>query len=170
VRRSVRLGGERHEVVRRWSFDLDDWARAEPQGWSFGWTGEHVSSPVRYLVHTDGRFGVTSGGPFLEVNPSIYHMIESHALMDEVAEWNPVAGSALEPWVGDNISVSPFNACGDLNVVKEASGPCEQWIRSEVLAILRFRLWAADRPRPTSVMIWKREGSSDEVPRRSPRF
>jgi hypothetical protein len=72
VRRCVGLGGQRVDTIRRRDFDADGWIRREPAGWSFGWTGEHVSSPVRYLVHTDGRFGVTLGGPFLEVRPSIH--------------------------------------------------------------------------------------------------
>jgi hypothetical protein len=31
--------------------------------WYFSWIGEHLSSPVRFLVHTDGRVGVSDGGP-----------------------------------------------------------------------------------------------------------
>lgn len=41
-----------------------------------------MSPPVRYLVHSDGRFGVTFGDSFLDVSPSPHHLIEGHALMD----------------------------------------------------------------------------------------
>ncbi len=100
VRRSVQVAQERWDSSRVWAFDLDDWIRREAVGWCFGWAGERVSSPVRFLVHVDGRFGVSQGGSFLEVSPSIYHLIESHALMDSLADWHPVAGNALEPWSG----------------------------------------------------------------------
>jgi len=158
VRRSVRLAGERYDTSRHWDFDLDDWVRRESRGWSFGWLGERVSSPVRYLVHTDGRFGIMLDGPFLEVSPSIDHMIESHALMDEVASWNPMAGSALEGWVPNYVDEVLHNATDDLRIVPEASGPYERWLRSDTMTIRLFSGWTGSQPRPTGVMIWTQDG------------
>jgi hypothetical protein len=158
VRRSVLLAGERYDMSRRWDFELNGWVRREFRGWSFGWLGERVSSPVRYLVHTDGRFGVMLDGPFLEVSPSIDHMIESHALMDEMASWNPVAGGALETWVPSSVNELPDNATDDLRVVPEASGPCERWLSSDTTTIRLFSRWTSDQPRPAGVMIWTRDG------------
>jgi hypothetical protein len=158
VRHRVRLDGEPYETARRWDFVLEDWIRCEPVGWSFGWVGQHVSSPVRYLVHTDGRFGVTSSGPFLEVNPSIYHMIESHALMDEMAAWEPVTGSALEPWTAGGVDGRFLERVGDLWLLPEASGPCERWLRSDTVTVRQIQRWTEDRPRPASVQVWTRDG------------
>lgn len=159
VRRSIRLGEQRLDTVRRWEFDLDHWIRCEPDGWSFGWTGERVSSPVRYLVHTDGRFGVTLGGSFLEASPSIYHMIEAHALMDELADWNPAGGGALEAWLAGHVDELRTGHATALQPVPEASGPCERWLRSETLAIRRFACWTDRQPRPAGVMAWTRNPS-----------
>lgn len=146
VRRSVRIGDERIDVVRRWQFDLLDVVRAENTGWSFGWIGQRVSAPVAHLVHTDGRVGVHAGGSFLEVSPSIHHLIEGHALMDELHDWEPLPLGAREAAaLGSNLAEVP-----------EASGPCDRWWRSEDLAVRRFHRWTDDRPRPTGVMIWRR--------------
>ncbi|MFD9687782.1 hypothetical protein ACFWXO_18715 [Kitasatospora sp. NPDC059088] len=74
VRRSYTVQGERNEVVRDWHFDLGQYMTADRagQGWYFTWFGERVSSPVGYLVHTDGRVGVEAGSlVFLEIAPSI---------------------------------------------------------------------------------------------------
>ncbi|MBM2620682.1 hypothetical protein JIG36_34795 [Actinoplanes sp. LDG1-06] len=153
VRRSVSVGGQRLDTGRVWDFSLGHWARREAGGWCFGWTGERVSSPVRYLVHTDGRCGVSLGGPFLEVNPSINHMIEGHALMDELAGWHPVVGSALETWVAGSLGAP----AADLRLVEEASGPCDRWLCSETVAVRQFQGWTGVRPRPAAVMVWLRE-------------
>src|SRR5690349_4610206 len=58
VRNSYTVGGERHEVPRDWHYDLGEgvWT-GSASGWYFDWFGQRVSSPVRYLVHTDGRVG-----------------------------------------------------------------------------------------------------------------
>lgn len=152
----VRFNGDPYERGRRWDFVLEDWIRCEPGGWSFGWDGEMVSSPVRYLVHTDGRFGVTYGGPFLGVSPSICHMIESHALTDEMAAWEPVTGSALEPWAAGCVDDRFLEQVGDLRLLPEASGPCERWLRSNTVTVRQFHRWSEDRPRPTSVQVWTR--------------
>ncbi|XRQ08670.1 hypothetical protein ACN3XK_71270 [Actinomadura welshii] len=96
VRRSVLVSGERWDVCRRWDFSLDEGIWADDRGWFFSWKGEHVSTPVRFLVHTDGRVGVSDGGPFIEVASSVPQLIESHAVMDMVSSWDPWP-SALEP-------------------------------------------------------------------------
>ncbi|MDG4809562.1 hypothetical protein O7634_22670 [Micromonospora sp. WMMD1120] len=159
VRRSVRIGDDRLDIHRRWQFDLLDTVRAERGGWSFAWYGERVSSPVSYLVHTDGRFGVSDGGSFLDVCPSIAHLIEGHALLDELSDWEPVAPSSLEAWVPTDI---PSGYLGELvaalPLVTEASGPFQRWWRSDELAVCLFRGWTGRRPRPTGVMIWSRNG------------
>ena len=141
-------------------FVLEDWIRREPGGWSFGWAGEHVSSPVRCLVHSDGRFGVPAGGPFLEVSPSIHHMIESPALMDEMAGWEPVTGSALEPWVAGRADGSFLERIGDLRLLPEASGPCERWLRSDTVTVRHMHRWTDGRPRPVSVQVWTRDSTT----------
>ncbi len=69
VRSSYTVEGERREVLRDWHYDLGQsmWTDAA-DGWYFDWFGERMSSPVRYLVHTDGRVGVDDGGgTFLEI-------------------------------------------------------------------------------------------------------
>lgn len=156
VRRSAALNGQRVETVRHWEFDLSEWVRCEPDGWSFGWTGERVSSPTRYLVHTDRRFGVTLGGSFLEVSPSIYHLIEAHALMDELADWYPIAESAAEPWAAGRHADLSTDQAFALEPVPEASGPCDRWFRSETVTVRMFDRWTDARPRPTAVMAWTR--------------
>ncbi|WP_460776922.1 hypothetical protein [Micromonospora polyrhachis] len=159
VRRSVRIGDERLDTLRRWQFDLLDMVRAERTGWSFAWYGERVSSPVFYLAHTDGRFGVSSGGPFLEVCPSINHLIEGHALMDELYDWEPVPPSSLEAWVPNDMTNAHLGELlAALPPVPEASGPCDRWWRSDELAIRLFQGWTGSQPRPTGVMIWSRNG------------
>ncbi|MET7402858.1 hypothetical protein ABZS66_56200 [Dactylosporangium sp. NPDC005572] len=159
VRRSVRIGDERHDTLRCWQFDLLDVVRAEHMGWSFAWDGEHVSSPVSYLVHTDGRFGVSAGGPFLEASPLINHLIEGHALMDELHDWEPVPPSSLEAWVPNDMTNTHLRKLLDtLPIVPEASGPCNRWWRSDHLAIRLFYGWTGRQPRSTGVMIWSRNG------------
>jgi len=159
VRRCVRVGNERLDSLRGWRFELCDAIRAERKGWSFAWYGEHVSSPVSYLVHTDGRFGVSAGGPFLEVCPSINHLIEGHALMDELHDWEPVPPTSLEAWVpGDMTNAHLGELLETLPPVSEASGPCDRWWRSDDLAIRVFDGWTDSRLRPTGVMLWSRDG------------
>ncbi|MCM0673557.1 hypothetical protein NCC78_02310 [Micromonospora phytophila] len=159
VRRKVRIGDERLDTLRRWQFDLLDLVRAERTGWSFAWYGERVSSPVFYLAHTDGRFGVSDGGPFLDVCPSINHLIEGHALMDELYDWEPVPPSSLEAWVPNDMTNAHLGELlAALPPVPEASGPCDRWWRSDELAIRLFQVWTSSQPRPTGVMIWSRNG------------
>jgi hypothetical protein len=152
VRRSARIGDERLDTPRRWQFDLLGMVRAERTGWSFAWCGERVSSPVFYLAHTDGRFGVSVGGPFLEVCPSINHPIEGHALMDELYDWEPVPPSSLEAWVPNDMNNAHLGELlAALPPVPEASGPCDRWWRSDELAIRLFHGWTvANRALPAS--------------------
>jgi hypothetical protein len=160
VRRSVRLGDERVVSVRTWQFDLLPMMRAERAGWSFAWYGEHVATPVWYVGHTDGRCGVSAGGPFLEVWPSFHHLIESHALTDELADWEPMASSSLEAWAPYAITDEEYlnELVAGLPFVPEASGPCSRWWRSEHMAVHLFDAWTATIPRSTGVMIWSRTG------------
>ena len=159
VRRSIRTADKPVVDVRQWRFDLLKTIRTERAGWSFAWYGQHVSSPVSHLVHTDGRFGVSAGGPFLEVCPSLNHLIEGHALMDELADWEPVAPTSLKAWTPNDSANEHLNELlASLSPVAEASGPCERWWRSEHLAIRLFDGWTDVRPRPTGVMIWSRSG------------
>jgi hypothetical protein len=167
VRRRVRVGEWRAESVRRWQFDLLGDAREDDTGWSFGWYGERVSSPVSYLVHTDGRFGVSAGGPFLEVSPSIYHLIEGHALMDELFDWEPVPPVSLEAWVPRDATDEDLHSLLDaLPAVPEASGPCDRWWRSDDLAIRLFQGWTDRSPRPRGAMVWSRGSQTAWLPGR----
>ncbi|WP_179855689.1 hypothetical protein [Paractinoplanes atraurantiacus] len=160
IRHRVRSNADLLETVRRWDFLLDDWIRHEPNGWSFGWAGQHVSSPVRHLVHTDGRFGVTFGGPFLEVSPSINHMIESHALLDEMADWHPLPGNALEPWAAGRTNGSPLERRATLRPIPEASGPCDRWFHSDTLTVRQSLRWTEDHPRPPTIEAWTRNAKA----------
>lgn len=153
VRRSALIGRERHDVSRRWDFDLDVGAWTDRHGWYFSWVGERVSSPVRFVLHTDGRVGVSDGGPFIEVAPSIRHLIEGHAIMDMVAQWEPWPGS-LEPWVPSHAGVSLADRFEGLTVAAEASGPYDTWLLSDHLAVRSFWSWTSRRPRTRAVQIW----------------
>jgi hypothetical protein len=166
VRRRVRVGDWAHESVRRWQFDLLGDVN-DHTGVSFEWRGERVSSPVSYRVHADGRFGVGAGGPFLEVLPSIYHLVEGHALMDDLFDWEPVPPTSLEAWVPEGVAHAHLHELFEaLPAVPEASGPCDRWVRSDELAIRLFRGWTADNPRPTGVMMWSRDGRVVGLPDR----
>jgi hypothetical protein len=155
VSRSALIGAERHDVTRLWDFDLGAGIWADGLGWSFEWTGEHVSSPVRFLVHTDGRVGVSDGGPFIDIAPSVPHLIESHAIMDMVSSWDPQPGS-LEPWAANGAGVALADRVEGLAVVTEASGPSETWLLCDHVAIRSFRVWTSRRPRARAVQIWTR--------------
>ena len=111
---------------------------------------------MRYLVHTDGCSGVTLGGPFLEVTSSVTHMIESHALTDEMTGWEPVAGSALEPWVAGCGDGALLERAGELRLLPEASGPYERWLQPDTVTVRRFHRWAEEQPRPPAVQMWTR--------------
>ncbi|MGI5170875.1 hypothetical protein ACQEU3_41640 [Spirillospora sp. CA-253888] len=153
VRRSALLGSERLDVVREWDFDLEDRMQAEENGWSFSWIGEHVSTPVRFLVHTDGRVGLSDGGAFIEVASSVVQLIESHAVMDLVASWDPWPGT-LEAWVPSKVGLSAADRIHGLALVTEASGPCDAWLLSDHVAVHDFRAWTGERLRLRAVQIW----------------
>lgn len=153
VRRSALIGHARYDVTRRWNFDLDDEIRTDHRGWCFGWIGEHVSSPVRFLAHTDGRVGVSDGGSFLEITSSIMQLIESHALMDEISSWKPLP-SSLEPWVSSCLGLDAVTHTVGLTLVPEASGRFERWYLSDAVAIREFWTWTSQQPRTRGVMLW----------------
>lgn len=155
VRRSVLVSGERWDVCRRWDFSLDEGIWADERGWFFSWTGEHVSTPVRFLVHTDGRVGVSNGGPFIEVAASLPQLIESHAVMDMVSSWDPWP-SALEPWVSTDLGVALAERISGLAAVPEASGRYDTWHLSDCVAVRLYWSWTSERPRARGVQIWSR--------------
>jgi hypothetical protein len=169
VRRRVRIGDRYQEIVRCWRFDLLDDIQEDQTGWTFGWSGQIVSSPVSYRVHADGRFGVSAQGSFLEVSPSIDHLIEGHALLDGLFGWEPVSPASLPGWVPGDVSNTHLQSLLDvLPPVPEASGWGDRWWRSDELAIRLFREWTATVPRPTGVMIWCRDVQASELLRRRP--
>jgi hypothetical protein len=153
VRSSFTIEGERHEATRSWHYDLgqDMWADSSG-GWYFDWFGEHASTPVRWLVHTDGRVGVDDGGgQFLEIAPSVPALIESHALTDMLAAWNrsmlKVDGFALAQQV---------NGLAD---VPEASGRTIRWRLSDTVAVKEFQHWSSQEPRYWRAFIWTRNAA-----------
>ncbi|MEW2354555.1 hypothetical protein [Spirillospora sp. NPDC029432] len=156
VRRSALLGSGRYDGLRGLEFDLLDQVRPVGRSWGFSWSGERVSSPVGFLVHTDGRVGVTDGGPFLEIAPSVPALIEGHAVMDLVSSWDPWPGGSLEPWVPSRAGVGMAERIEGLVAVPEASGPTCAWLMSDHVAVHRFQGWVGRSPRPSAVQIWTR--------------
>jgi len=157
VRRLLVLDGQRHEGAREWNYDLAAYAWADQAGgWHFDWIGERVSSPIRYLVHTDGRVGAEDGsGVFLEIAPSLPALIESHALMDEIAQWD------LCRW---NVDIDQLgDAASGLADVPEASGPTVRWRISPTLAIQEFQSWTHQQPRPWRAVAWTRGGTANRL-------
>lgn len=144
VRRVVLLPDGPHLDQRWWIYDLDGYTQQYRRGWSFGWHGEHVSAPVRYLQHTDGRFGVTDSGEFIPVFPTMAHLIESHALMDACAEWEPQRGGVIDT---DRL-------CDDLPLIIEASGPWASWHMNAHCAVRRSLSWTSEGPRTLGHWIW----------------
>lgn len=128
--------------------------RRDERGWNFDFIGERVSSPVAYAVHTDGRVGVTGGGPFLEIAPSVYNLIESHAVLDHVASWRPWHEHAGSDWTAlvDHLAAR----LDGLTEVPEASGPCARWLLGENVAIRDVLSYASDAPRTRHVSVWAR--------------
>jgi hypothetical protein len=157
VRGRVLMPDGLHDVERRWDFDLGTWMRQDVRGWYFDFIGERVSSPVAYAVHTDGRVGVTDGGPFMEIASSLYHLIEHHAVADHVASWIPwrAAGSYTgSGWVAlvDDLAAR----LEGLVEVPEASGPCARWLLGADVAIRDVLAYTSDRPRARHVAVWVR--------------
>ncbi|MFF4342245.1 hypothetical protein ACFY00_20225 [Kitasatospora sp. NPDC001540] len=156
VRSSCTVGGERSEVLRDWHYDLGQGMWAEPAGgWYFDWFGERVSSPVRYLVHTDGRVGVDDGGgTFLEIAPSVPALIESHALTDALSTWDRTTAEVD--------GFAPAERLDGLTDVPEASGSTIRWRLSENVAVKEFRDWSSGAPRRWRAFVWSREASPSE--------
>jgi hypothetical protein len=100
VRSTFTMHGERHDRVTQWRYDLGTRMWADPAGgWFFEWSGQQVSAPVWFAVHTDGRAGVTRDGTvFQQTAPSLTALIERHALTDMVSTWersDPSEGSLV---------------------------------------------------------------------------
>lgn len=150
VRSTYTVDGERREVLREWHYDLGHgmWTDSA-HGWYFDWLGEHVSSPVRYLVHTDGRLGVDDGGgTFLEIAPSIPALIESHALTDALLTWDRATTGV------DSFALA--EQLDGLTEIPEASGATIRWRLSESVAVEEFRNWSSEAPRRWRAFIWSR--------------
>ncbi|MEV7394955.1 hypothetical protein [Streptomyces sp. NPDC091215] len=150
VRSSYTVQGERHDMLRDWHYDLGQgmWT-GSARGWYFDWFGERVSSPVRYLVHTDGRVGVDDGGgTFLEIAPSLPALIESHALTDMVSTWDRTTAEI------DSFALA--EQLGGLTDVPEASGCTIRWRLSDNVAVEEFRNWSSEEPRRWRAFIWSR--------------
>lgn len=150
VRSSYTVQGERHDVLPDWHYDLGQglWS-GSAHGWYFDWLGERVSSPARYLVHTDGRVGVDDGGgTFLEIAPSLPALIESHALTDTVSTWDRVTAEV------DGFALA--EQLDGLTDVPEASGCTIRWRLSDNVAVEEFRNWSSEEPRRWRAFIWSR--------------
>jgi len=150
VRKSYTAQGERHDVHHDWHYDLGQgmWT-SSAHGWYFDWFGERVSSPVRYLVHTDGRVGVDDGGgAFLEIAPSIPALIESHALTDTVSTWDRTTAEV------DSFAIA--EQLDGLTDIPEASGHTIRWRLSDNVAVEEFRNWSSEAPRRWRAFIWSR--------------
>ncbi|MFB8200392.1 hypothetical protein [Kitasatospora purpeofusca] len=150
VRSSCTVEGERREVSRDWHYDLGQsmWTSAA-DGWHFDWFGERVSSPMRYLVHTDGRVGADDGGgALLEIAPSVPALIESHALTDTLSTWDRTAA--------DVDSFALAEQLDGLTDIPEASGSTVRWRLSDNVAVEEFRNWSSDAPRRWRAFIWSR--------------
>ncbi|WP_238011559.1 hypothetical protein KZZ52_33590 [Dactylosporangium sp. AC04546] len=158
VRRSVRIGDKRHDTLRRWQFDLLDVVRAEHMGWLRMGRRARVVTCVLPRAHRRQIWGERRWS-ILEASPSINHLIEGHALMDELHDWEPVPPSSLEAWVPNDVTNTHLRKLLEtLPIVPEASGPCDRWWRSDHLAIRLFYGWTGRQPRSTGVMIWSRNG------------
>lgn len=120
VRNSLSLNGTRYERTDVWDYDLGRYLWADSKGGGyFDWIGERVSSPVRYLLHPDGRVGVEDGKTvFLEVAPSINALIESHSLTDMLSDWNRSPSA-------DALHIA--RSFDGLEDIPEASGPTVRW-------------------------------------------
>lgn len=162
VRRVARLGDERHVAARIWDFDLGNLAWHDARGGHFDWTGEHVSSPVRHVLHADGRAGFRVTDRFLEISSSPYHLIESHALVDMLAQWEPGPGS-IEAWVPSVDNPDALAAIAGLTPVVEASGRCERWLISDHLAIRIFQAWTSQSPRRRAMQVWFADQTGAQV-------
>ncbi|GLW68314.1 hypothetical protein Kpho02_06130 [Kitasatospora phosalacinea] len=149
-------GGERRVSTLEWHHEPGSYAWADPvRGWFFDWWGPRAAHPVRYLVHTDGRVGAEStagDGVFQELEASMVHRIESHALVDELSAWDRWPGGAAALATARHLD-------GDgngLSEVAEASGPGRSWRTSETVAVTEFAPVSPQHPRGRCAWIWYR--------------
>ncbi|GLW56134.1 hypothetical protein [Kitasatospora phosalacinea] len=158
VRESVTSAGDERRVhSSEWRHELGSYVWADPvRGWFFDWRGPHAAHPIRYLVHTDGRVGAenTAGdGVFQELEASMLHRIEAHALMDEVSAWNP--------WPSGGLGVARFlgglDGLDGLDEVAEASGPARSWRMSATVAVEESAFLSRGGPRERRAQIWYRD-------------
>lgn len=151
VRNSYTVRNERREEVRDWHFDPGQnvWPDSA-RGWYFDWLGERVSSPVRYLIHTDGRVGVEDGSNvFVEIAPSVQALIESHALIDMVSTWDRADTGDM-----DSFALAQKLEC--LVEIPEASGRTIRWRVSATVAVMAFQNWSSEEPRRWRAFVWSR--------------
>lgn len=149
VRHGFTVSGQHHECAYDWIYDLDEclWVNDSGGGY-FDWFGERVSSPVHFLMHTDGRVGVEDGNTvFLEIAPSIHALIESHALTDEVSTWDRGPSSTDDFELARHLR--------GLQDIPEASGPTVRWRLSDQVAVQEFRNWSST-DRRWRAFIWCR--------------
>ncbi|WP_017599583.1 hypothetical protein [Nocardiopsis lucentensis] len=161
VRRRAVLDGGVHEVTRRWDLSLGDRMWPDGREWCFDIVGEHVSSPVAYVLRTDRRVGVGFGygDRFQEIASSTYHLIEHHALLDHVSHWDPWPGP-LEPWapgpdrgaIADHL----LARIEGLTEAAEASGPCNRWFLGAHVAVRVALDHAGEGPRIRRLHLWTR--------------
>ncbi|MGW6614721.1 hypothetical protein ACWGA0_14835 [Streptomyces erythrochromogenes] len=152
VRHSRVLNGERYETTRGWEYDhlglsTRAWQDRRRGGWFFEWTGQRVSKPCRYLIHTDGSVGtdVDGGSPYLPIAPSIPHLIESHALTDTVSMWRP--------WPMGSLTESAVSLLDGLVEVPEASWRSSRWRLSDTVAVMDYDGGDRDNPRRMT-LVW----------------
>ncbi|WP_234386832.1 hypothetical protein [Streptomyces scabiei] len=155
VRQSRVVDGDRYETARGWEYDhlgvkTRAWQDPGTCGWYFEWTGERVSKPCRYLLHTDGSVGtdVDGGNPYLPIAPSVPHLIESHALTDTVATWRP--------WHLGSLTASAVTLLDGLVEVPEASWSSSRWRLSDTVAVMEYDTWDR-RNAHRATLVWSRE-------------
>ncbi len=155
VRHSRLIGGGRYEAAREWEYNhlgvrTAAWQDPRRGGWYFEWIGEHVSKPCRDLIHTDGSVGTDINGssPYLPLAPSVPHLIESHALADNVAAWRP--------WPVGNPTADAVALLDGLVDVPEASWGSSRWRLSDSVAVMDEDTWDSQDPRRRT-LVWSRD-------------
>lgn len=142
----------RSEYSLEWSHELGSRVWPDPvRGWFFDWVGPRAAHPIRYLVHTDGRVGaenIAGDGVFQEMEASMIHRIESHAIMDEVSAW--------DPWPSGGRGLAVARQLDNLSEVAEASGPMLSWRMSDAVAVMEFAWVSREFPRERQARIWFR--------------
>ncbi|MCF2527840.1 hypothetical protein [Yinghuangia soli] len=133
---------------RDWEFTLVDHARQDVRGCAFEVVGECVASPVPYMQHVDGRFGIAEAETFafVPLYASMLQVIESHALLDACVD-------------AERLAVPPFGAAPEefaasLPVAAEASGPRQRWYADDRYVVRETFLRTAAEPRRTGWQVW----------------